>query len=89
TAEAREAATRLKALAEAAAADTARARDLMQRSASLSGEADCPVCGQALGSAFETVQAHRAAELNDAARRQEEIDGLLRGAGEAARVAEA
>ena len=39
------------------------------RSSSLSGEADCPLCGQALGAAFESVQAHRAAELAEATSR--------------------
>ena len=37
-----------------------RARAAADRSATLSGAADCPVCGQSLGDAFEQVQAHRA-----------------------------
>jgi exonuclease SbcC len=32
----------------------------------LTGEADCPLCGQCLGSAFEQVQAHRLQELSEA-----------------------
>jgi exonuclease SbcC len=44
----------------------ASARELARRSGDLSGEADCPVCGQALGAAFEQVQAHRAAEAAEA-----------------------
>jgi exonuclease SbcC len=40
-----------------------RARDMVRRADALSGEADCPLCGQALGDAFEQVQHHRAEEL--------------------------
>ncbi|MGH3848491.1 MAG: AAA family ATPase, partial [Pseudonocardiaceae bacterium] len=36
----------------------------MERSASLTGEAVCPVCGQALGNAAAAVKAHRAAEFS-------------------------
>jgi DNA repair exonuclease SbcCD ATPase subunit len=53
----------------AAVADASRARDAVDRSKDLSGEADCPVCGQALGDAFEQVQAHRAAEVAQAEER--------------------
>jgi exonuclease SbcC len=67
--------------ARAAAADVAgqvnaieveleRARTQLHRSAELSGGADCPLCGQALGDAFEKVQAHRAAEVADAEARR-------------------
>lgn len=38
----------------------------VSRAGELSGEADCPLCGQELGAAFEQVQAHRAAELEAA-----------------------
>lgn len=51
---------------DAVAAELARARDQAARSAELSGEADCPLCGQALGDAFEQVRAHRAAEVAQA-----------------------
>jgi len=50
----------------AAQAALGRAEEAVHRSSELSGEADCPVCGQALGGAFEQVQAHRAAELTEA-----------------------
>jgi len=46
--------------------ELARAEDHAARSAGLSGEADCPLCGQELGSAFERVQAHRATEVDQA-----------------------
>ena len=64
--EAREAAARAKALADSAEAELQRARDMMERSSGLSADADCPVCGQALGEAFETVRAHRAGDLASA-----------------------
>jgi exonuclease SbcC len=51
---------------EATRLELGRAREQAERSAALSGEADCPLCGQALGEAFEQVQAHRAAEVADA-----------------------
>ncbi len=51
---------------EAAADTRQQARLAAARSATLDGEADCPVCGQALGAAFEQVRAHRAAELRTA-----------------------
>ena len=86
--QARENAAGLKALIEAATGDVARARDLLQRSEGLTGEADCPVCGQALGSAFETVQAHRAEELEQSVQRHAEIAGQLRAADLRARESE-
>ncbi len=53
----------------------------------LTGEADCPLCGQCLGAAFEQVQAHRGEELADAQRRLAELTaaeaGLARSAQEA------
>ena len=45
----------------------ARARAAVESSGQLSGEGACPLCGQALGAAFERVQAHRASELEEAA----------------------
>ncbi|MGH9125237.1 MAG: AAA family ATPase [Acidimicrobiales bacterium] len=51
---------------DALKAEVSRAREQAARSAQLSGSADCPLCGQALGDAFEQVQAHRAAEVHDA-----------------------
>ncbi|MGH9114367.1 MAG: AAA family ATPase [Acidimicrobiales bacterium] len=67
--EARERLAGIEALARAAGTDLARASEASRRSATLSGEADCPVCGQALGAAFEQVQAHRAQEVDQAEQR--------------------
>jgi exonuclease SbcC len=52
----------------------AQAQEHARRSDSLSGEADCPMCGQALGDAFEQVQAHRAAEVADAEKRLADLE---------------
>jgi exonuclease SbcC len=51
---------------QGATADLRRATEAARRSATLSGEGDCPLCGQALGDAFARVQAHRTAEVTDA-----------------------
>jgi exonuclease SbcC len=48
---------------KAAGEELRRARELGERADALSGEADCPLCGQSLGDAFEQVQHHRAEEL--------------------------
>lgn len=56
---------------KAAEEELARVDQAHRRSASLSTEHDCPLCGQELGDAFEQVQAHRAAELDDARARLE------------------
>src|SRR5206468_12477011 len=48
---------------KAAADELARAREVANKADDLSGEADCPLCGQALGDACEQVQHHRAEEL--------------------------
>ncbi|MDQ4069790.1 MAG: hypothetical protein M3203_10035, partial [Actinomycetota bacterium] len=40
----------------------------------LTGEGDCPLCGQALGDAFEAVQAHRAADLAEVEARLNELE---------------
>jgi exonuclease SbcC len=53
----------------AAAAEHARAEEAASRSAVLSADEDCPMCGQALGDAFEQVQSHRRAEVDAAAKR--------------------
>jgi DNA repair protein SbcC/Rad50 len=68
----------------AAGQQLATAKDHAARSAQLSGEADCPLCGQALGAAFEQVQAHRAAEVEEAAQRLAQLE-----AGRTALLAEA
>ncbi len=65
------------------------ARLAAERSATLDGEADCPVCGQALGDAFEQVRAHRAAEVAAAQERHAQLSGQAAVAHENARDAEA
>jgi DNA repair exonuclease SbcCD ATPase subunit len=57
-----------------AADEVARARLAMERSGELSGEADCPLCGQELGDAFASVQAHRAAELKERQERAAQLE---------------
>jgi exonuclease SbcC len=54
---------------QAASDQRARAKQALEKSESLSGEGDCPLCGQTLGEAFAKVQAHRAGEV-DAAQEQ-------------------
>ncbi|MGQ0743677.1 MAG: AAA family ATPase [Acidimicrobiales bacterium] len=54
---------------EAATAERLRATEAARRSATLTGEGDCPMCGQELGSSFAAVQAHRAAEVAAVERR--------------------
>ncbi len=53
----------LLSLTRAATEDLDRARQVAARSARLDNGSDCPLCGQALGVAFEQVQMHRAAEV--------------------------
>ena len=65
------------ALLTAAVAEAARARAAAERSESLSGGAECPTCGQALGDAFETVQAHRREEAAAADRRVTQLEEEL------------
>ncbi|MCA1684008.1 MAG: hypothetical protein LC708_02630, partial [Actinobacteria bacterium] len=59
---------------EAALAELERARQTVARAADLTGEADCPLCGQSLGDAFADVQAHRATELGEAEARLAALD---------------
>ena len=59
---------------EAAEVERDRARTAVARSSTLTGEGDCPLCGQALGDAFEAVQAHRAAELAEIEGRLHELE---------------
>ncbi|MDQ6837882.1 MAG: SMC family ATPase, partial [Actinomycetota bacterium] len=66
---ARDALASVRGRTQAAGGDAERARLQAERSSALSNEADCPLCGQALGAAFESVQAHRAAELTAARER--------------------
>ncbi len=53
----------------------------------LTGEADCPLCGQCLGTAFEQVQAHRREELTRAERRLAQLVGMEAGLARTARDA--
>jgi exonuclease SbcC len=52
---------------QAAAEALEQAKESLARSEELSGEAECPLCGQPLGRAFAQVRAHRRAELDSAA----------------------
>ncbi|MDQ4090723.1 MAG: AAA family ATPase, partial [Actinomycetota bacterium] len=58
----------------AAKVERDRAAEAVTRSSALTGEGDCPLCGQALGDAFEAVQAHRAAELAEIETRLNELE---------------
>ena len=58
----------------AAKVERDRAAEAAKRSSALTGEGDCPLCGQALGDAFEAVQAHRAAELSEIEARLNELE---------------
>ena len=78
-----------RALHQAARTEAGRAEQAMARSASLTGEGECPTCGQALGGAFEKVQAHRAAELAEAHRRVQDLEDQVGRLEPAARRAEA
>jgi DNA repair exonuclease SbcCD ATPase subunit len=64
----------VNATLEAARVERERAAEAVQRSSILTGEGDCPLCGQALGGAFEAVQAHRAAELAEIESRLNELE---------------
>ncbi len=79
--------SRVQAVLDAARATRERAAAAVDRSGELTGEADCPLCGQALGDAFESVQAHRAAELAVAEGALVEAELDRRRAGFAASVA--
>jgi DNA repair exonuclease SbcCD ATPase subunit len=77
----------VQASLDAAVAERDRARQAVERSSHLTGEADCPLCGQALGGAFEAVQAHRAEELLAVQGRVTELEVDRRQAGRAATAA--
>ena len=51
---------------QSAASELKSAKEARARSSSLSGTEDCPLCGQPLGDAFASVQAHREQELEAA-----------------------
>jgi exonuclease SbcC len=73
--------------AQAAAAELNRAKQAFSKSESLSGEEDCPLCGQTLGEAFAQVQSHRAAEQREAQDRLSRSQADLVGASTAAQTA--
>ena len=64
-----------------------RAREVAGRAEELTDQADCPLCGQALGEAFEQVQSHRRQEQADSeaevARLEASVRTLDAAAGEA------
>ncbi|MDQ2826666.1 MAG: AAA family ATPase, partial [Actinomycetota bacterium] len=64
----------VSATLEAAKVERDRARQAVARSSVLTDEGDCPLCGQALGDAFEAVQAHRATELAEIEGRLTELE---------------
>ncbi len=64
-----------------------RAEQQAARSETLSGEQDCPVCGQALGEAFSAVQRHRGEEVAQARARRDELDAVVSQASEVAKRA--
>ena len=61
------------ALCQAADAESERAAIAATRSRDITGDGECPTCGQSLGESFKTVQAHRAAELAQAQARATEL----------------
>ncbi len=71
---AKEALAGANATLAAAKVERDRAATAVERSSVLTGEGDCPLCGQALGDAFEAVQAHRAAELAEIEARLHELE---------------
>ena len=71
---AKEALAAANATLAAAKVERDRAATAVERSSVLTGEGDCPLCGQALGDAFEAVQAHRAAELAEIEARLHELE---------------
>ena len=73
----------------AARATLEAARTAAERSASLSGEEDCPLCGRALDAAFEQVQQHRAVDLSGAEAAVAELEADRAGAEKAAGAAAA
>ncbi len=64
----------LSATLDAAQVERNRAKEAVDKSSELTGEGDCPLCGQALGDAFEAVQAHRDAELTEIEGRLTELE---------------
>jgi DNA repair exonuclease SbcCD ATPase subunit len=81
------AAAELAGARKAAEDELARADAAASRSAELSPDEDCPVCGQSLGDAFEQVAAHRVAEVDAARARRSELDAQLTVAAKEAKAA--
>jgi len=84
---AREALAGLNGRLQAGRAELGRARTQAEQSDGLSGQADCPLCGQSLGDAFEQVQAHRATEVTEAEARVAQIEDEQRRASATAKAA--
>lgn len=74
---------------ESASAELRVASEALTKSALLSGEEDCPLCGQALGEAFAKVQSHREGELEAAQARLKASEAALAEATSAAEGAAA
>ena len=70
-----------------AAAELRVRQEALAKSSSLSGDEDCPLCGQALGEAFAQVQAHREAEVEAARQRLTAAEQALAQATAAAEAA--
>jgi DNA repair protein SbcC/Rad50 len=72
---------------QAAAGELKRAKEARDKSSSLSGAEDCPLCGQPLGDAFASVQAHRDRELETARQQLAVCERALAKASDAAEQA--
>ncbi len=73
--QAREALASHRARAEELHRHRDRAAAAVHDGVELSGESDCPLCGQELGAAFEQVRTHRRRELDAAEARLSEVAG--------------
>ena len=83
------AAAELTGALKAAQAELARAEAAASRSAELSADEDCPVCGQSLGEAFEQVLEHRHREVAEAQARVTELTATAKDAARTAKAAAA
>jgi exonuclease SbcC len=88
-AEARAALAAVEGQLAGAREESERRAEAVERATDLTGEADCPLCGQALGHAFEQVRAHRAAELGGAEEHVARLEASRAALAERARVAAA
>src|SRR5207248_2792826 len=80
-------ANELAGAVRAAEQELARAEAAASRSAELSADEDCPVCGQSLGDAFAQVVSHRAAEVDAARSRLAELQQQVAAATKARKAA--